>query len=110
MLALPSVTLFHDVRQDLGYAVRILSRKPAFTLAAILTIALGITVNTTLFSIFNAVALKPLPVAEPDQVVRMKRWFETGSQGDVQYLFSYPEFTNLRDTTTHSRVWLRQVR
>ena len=97
MLALPSVTLFHDVRQDLGYAVRILSRKPAFTLAAILTIALGISVNTTLFSIFNAVALKPLPVAEPDQVVRMKRWFETGSQGDVQYLFSYPEFTNLRD-------------
>jgi len=91
------MTPFHDVRQDLAYAIRILSRNPGFTLAAILTIALGIGVNTTLFSIFNAVALKPLPVAQPDQVVRMKRWFETGSQGDIQYSFSYPEFTHVRD-------------
>jgi hypothetical protein len=62
-----------------------------------LTIALGIGVNTTLFSIFNAVALKPLPIAQPDQVVRMKRWFETGSQGDIQYSFSYPEFIHVRN-------------
>src|SRR5262245_14706933 len=78
------MTTFHDVGQDLAYAVRILSRNPGFTLVAILTIALGIGVNTTLFSIVNAVALKPLPVAQPDEVVRLKRWFETGSQGDIQ--------------------------
>src|SRR5215471_11133933 len=91
------MTVFHDVRQDFAYAVRILSRNPGFTLIAILTIALGIGVNTTMFSIFNAVALKPLPVDQPDQIVRLKRWFETGSQGDIQYSFSYPEFTHLRD-------------
>jgi len=91
------MTLLRDVRQDLAYAVRLLSRNPGFTFVAILTIALGIGVNTTLFSVFNAVALKPLPVAQPDQVVRMKRWFETGSQGDIQYSFSYPEFIQVRD-------------
>jgi macrolide transport system ATP-binding/permease protein len=88
---------FRDVPQDLAYAIRVMSRNPGFTLTAILTIALGIGVNTTLFSIFNAVALKPLPVAEPNEVVRMKRWFETGSQGDIQYSFSYPEFIHVRD-------------
>src|SRR5689334_12516413 len=86
-----------DVRQDLAYSIRLLARNPGFALAAILTIALGIGVNATLFSIFNAVALKPLPIAQPDQVVRVKRWFDTGSRGDSQYAFSFPEYTNLRD-------------
>jgi hypothetical protein len=91
------MAFFHDVRQDFRYAMRVLSRNSGFTLAAILTIAFAIGVNTTVFSIFNAVALKPLPITHPDQVVRMKRWFETGSQGDTQYSFSYPEFTHIRD-------------
>lgn len=93
------MTFLHDLGQDLRYAARVLSRNSGFTLAAILTIALGIGVNVTLFSLFNAVALKALPVAEPDQVVRLKRWFETGSTGDLQYSFSYPEFAHVRDNS-----------
>jgi hypothetical protein len=96
-LEVSTVTVLRDLGQDLRYAVRVLSRNSGFTLAAILTIAFGIGVNMTLFSLFNAIALKPLPVVQPDQVVRMKRWFETGSQGDIQYSFSYPEFTHIRD-------------
>jgi predicted permease len=88
--------------QDIRYALRILGRNPGFTLVAVLTIALGIGINTTLFSIYNAVALKPLPISDPGRVVRLKRWFENGSMGDIQYYFSYPEYAHLRD---HSDVF-----
>src|SRR5262245_55928499 len=91
------MTFFDDLRHDVRYAARTLSRNPGFSLVAIISISLRLRVTSTLFSLFNAVALKPLPVAEPDQVVRVKRWFETGSQGDVQYSFSYPEFMHIRD-------------
>jgi hypothetical protein len=91
------MAFFADLRQDLRYALRVLSRDSGYTLVGILTIALGTGVSTAMFSIFNAVALKPLPVAQADQVVRLKRWFQNGSQGDIQYSFSYPEFTHIRD-------------
>src|SRR5438067_3240409 len=60
--------------QDLRCASRSLAKSPGFTLVAVITLALGIGVNTTLFTAFNALALKPLPVADPNEVVRLKRW------------------------------------
>ncbi len=86
--------------QDLRYGFRNLLRTPTFTLIAILTLALGIGVNTTLFTTFNAIALKPLPVRDAGEVRRVERWFESGAQGDIQFAFSYPEYVYLRD---HSR-------
>jgi predicted permease len=86
-------TLWADVR----YAFRTLRNAPGFTLVAVLTLALGIGVNTTLFSAFNAVALKPLPVADPGNVVRLERWFEPAMNGTIQYAFSYPEYLYFRD-------------
>lgn len=71
-------------------------RNPGFTAVAVATLALGIGVNTALFSAYNAVALKPLPVADPERVVRLERWFESRNLGDLQYAFSYPEYLYLR--------------
>src|ERR1035441_5125641 len=78
--------------QDLRYGLRTFGRNPVFTIVAVLTLALAIGVNTTLFTAFDAVALKPLPVKDAGSVVRAIRWFESGSHGAGQYLFSYPEY------------------
>ena len=59
--------------QDLRYAVRILARSPGFTFIAVLVLAIGIGVNVAAFTIFNAVALKPLPVRDPGSLVRLER-------------------------------------
>lgn len=57
--------------QDLRYVVRALRRTPGFTAAAVLTLALGIALNTTTFSVYDAVALRPLAVSSPRDVVRL---------------------------------------
>jgi putative ABC transport system permease protein len=60
-----------DLAQDLAYAVRTLASAPAFTLAAVLTLAIGIGGNTAIFSAVDGVMFKPLPFSEPDRVVRL---------------------------------------
>src|SRR5437016_6553270 len=61
--------------QDLSYAWRILKKSHVFTAVAVLTLGFGIGLNTTLFSVVDAVALKPIPVRDAGRIVRLERWF-----------------------------------
>src|SRR5579872_6564248 len=83
--------------QDLRYGIRMLARTPAFTAIAIATLALGIGLNTTIFTVFNAVALKPLPVRDGGTLMRIERWFVSGRLGAAQYAFSWQEYQYLKE-------------
>ncbi|HEX8452191.1 MAG TPA: ABC transporter permease [Longimicrobium sp.] len=76
--------------QDLRFAIRSLRRAPAFALAAVVTLALGIGANTAVFSLTNAVFLRPLPAERPHELVRLLA-NERGAPGASNPL-SYPDY------------------
>lgn len=86
-----------SIARDVRYAVRLFRRSPAFTLTAVLTLALGIGLNTTLFTTIDAVMFRPLPVRDGGRLVRFERWFASQRLGNLQYLFSWDEYRYATD-------------
>lgn len=78
-------TWLDRLAQDLRYGLRILARAPGFTLMAVLVLAIGVGVNVSAFSVFNIVALKPLPVRDPSSLVRLERRSPSNYTSEMAY-------------------------
>ncbi|HEX6737791.1 MAG TPA: ABC transporter permease, partial [Vicinamibacteria bacterium] len=82
------------LRQDLRQSARRLARSPGFTAAAVLSLGLGLGGNTTLFSVVNALLLRPLPVARPAEIAAV---YTSDFSGERYGNSSYPDYLFLRD-------------
>jgi hypothetical protein len=89
-----SARLLSDLWNDTRYALRLLRRTPAFTIAALLTLALGIGMTTAIFSIVQAVLLRPVPIPESDRLVVM--WETDRNSATTREPASFPDFMDYR--------------
>src|SRR5947209_14622350 len=89
--------------QDVRYGFRMLVKNPAFTAVAVLTLAIGIGANTTIFTVVNAVLLNPLPVGESDRVVTVNTVDAKNSTTNFRLL--PVSYQNLRDIRDHNDVF-----
>jgi len=90
--------------QDLRYGARMLMKKPGFTLIAVITLALGIGANTAIFSVVNAVLLRPLRYSDPNRLAQV--WQNFPQSGANQVPISAPEFLDYKD---QNRVFERMA-
>src|SRR5690242_17238275 len=81
--------------QDLKYSIRLLGKNRGFTMVAILALALGIGANSAIFSVVNAVLLRPLPYHQPDQLMTV--WENNKNLNVEQEPASFPNFVDWRD-------------
>src|ERR1044072_9658055 len=81
--------------QDLRYGLRMLFKKPAFTAVAVMTLALGIGANSTIFSFVNGILLRPLPYQNPERLMMLD---ETASKRGISSMdVSFPNFADWRE-------------
>src|SRR5262245_50888453 len=94
-LVLQPQRLEDEMFQDLRFGLRLLRKNPGFTMIAVFTLALGIGANTAIFSVVNAVVLRPLAFKEPDRIVHL--WERELKRGSDRYPLSPPNFIDYRD-------------
>jgi macrolide transport system ATP-binding/permease protein len=87
------VSFFDSLALDLRFGLRMLRKNPGFAAVAVITLALGIAVNTAVFTAFDSLVLRPRPVKDPDSLVAV---FRT-APGDARGRFSYPDYAYFRD-------------
>src|SRR5215813_8257397 len=88
-------TMMHNLLRDVRYGLRILFKRPLFTVVAVITLALGIGVNTAIFSVVNSVLLAPLPFEKFDELVVVWRTLLTAKTD--QSPESVPNFNDLKE-------------
>src|SRR5258708_20991422 len=81
--------------QDIRYGLRMLLKSPSFSIVATIALALGIGANTAIFSVVNAVLLRPLPFTNSEQLMMV--WETDATRGQVRGTASYPNFADWRD-------------
>src|SRR6266851_248057 len=84
-------TLFQDIR----YGLRILAKNPGFAAVAVLTLALGIGINSAIFSLVDAVILRPLPYPDPEELVGLGQWRNQKGEGYIQTGVSAPNIVDI---------------
>src|SRR5262245_23910973 len=85
--------------QDFRFGLRMMAKTPGFTLIVVLSIALGIAVNTSVFTMINGMLFKPMPVKQPERLVAL---YTTEPNEPYPGAFSYLDYVNYRD---HSEVF-----
>ena len=81
--------------RDIRFGARILSKNPGFTAIAVLVLGLGIGANTAIFTLVNAFLLRPMPFANPDELVSC---YSRNTADNSYRAFSYPEYCDIRTT------------
>jgi putative ABC transport system permease protein len=95
--------MFEGILQDLRHGCRLLRKYPAFSLAIVVTVALGVGANATIFGVINAVLLEPLPYTQPDRLVRL--WEANLKQNQSESPVSVPNFQDWqRQQTTFEQL------